>query len=1311
MSTAPSKNAQTLDDRLDRATAERPVTLGNYDVVGTISAGGMGKVYEAIHRDHKSRVALKTLLHVDPERIVRFKNEFRFVADLCHPNLVPLFELGCHEGLWFITMERIDGVPLLEWVRPSTASSLESTVIDESHRRETTVAHRALPPTREQLDDAVAAPPLRAGTPTMPPSIDRVRSAFLQLARAVASLHAAGVLHLDLKPSNVLVEPTGKVVVLDFGLARLLQQTPAALDDSDESITISGTPTWMAPEQFETQALGEEADWYAIGLMLHTALTGVFPFPNATVGAVWFAKKSTVPDAPRDALPELPEDLSSLASALLRVDPSARPTGREVLAKLSGERATLVRGARSTFVGRAEERAQLLSAYERAAAGQPAIAHVSGASGMGKSALLASFSDGLAGDQRALVLRGRCYERENVPFKAFDGVIDELADALQKWPQEELFARLPVHVASLSRVFSSLLRVDAIARRARASVGASSTNSVVELRRRATSALRAVLALLCHRSPVLLRLDDLQWADADSVALLVGLLEPPVAPKLFVAASFRREEAAANTALARYFSAVREAQSAGLVELFDVRVTPLRGDESFELASHALSRLGVASEGLARRVADESAGSPFFIEELAHFAAQKLLEAPSDRAANDGALDLQLDSVLASRAAALEPTERSLVDVLSVASGPIPLDVWFSTTNAETNRLRALWTLRGQQFVHSTGAGAQDTVELHHDRIRESLYRALDSAVEASIHLRLGRALAAKGSDAPSVFAAVKHLAIARAQLSADEGRDSASLALAASRTARAAGAFRLAYDSVRAGIELLGSSPWTGAPELALALFTAAADAAYLCAEWDALDRYVDSVLEQCSDPVSRLGVWEARIDGFNARKRYADSVDTALAALRELGVELPTEPDASQVSAFVERAMRDVATVGTSGAQRLPPLRSPRTLAAMRLQSRIASATFFARPALFPVLACNGVSLSIREGVSVTTPFAISVFAVVLNSIGLFREAHAWGEVALALLSKNEDRAMDARTRHVVFNLVGVFTVPLSSTLDELRAVVELGEDIGDPEYAAYAGHAFVHNALYAGRPLGALLDDARSLAAFMTSYEQFNALHVHELFVRAISALVGESEDPSKLDGAGFDEARALDASRRAGSRSALFLQQTLMGMLRFHFGSPREASALFEAARPYLDGVASTFHIPVFHQYAAAAIWAIDDGAARDALVERARESEQALEPYAAAGPMNFAHRIEIVRSFRERREGDLTAAIDRAERAAAAASAEGFENDAGLALRAASAWSDEAGHADRAAALRARAASAFDAWGARALADKCRDRQR
>ena len=402
-----------------------------HDLVEELGQGGMGIVYKAFDRRRKQMVALKTLQGLTPAALYRFKKEFHTLAEVTHPNLITLFEPISDGTHWFFTMELIEGIDFLRHVRGGVLASART-------------LHDPLP---DQATPASAAAPF-ASRRSPGPSVEqiaRLRDALRQLAEGVAALHEAGKLHRDIKPGNVLVTPQGRVVLLDFGLATDLG--PLGQHESSQQ-HLAGTAFYMSPEQVACQPLTAASDWYSVGVMLYQALTGYLPF-EGDLYEILKAKQERDPPPPSSLASDLPEDLETLCKQLLQRRAEDRPAGQDILCRLSnrGERGALApclgsnrgltppaRQNQTPFLGRQHQLAALHDAFEATCRGRTRTVLIHGPSGMGKSTLIRHFLDTVVARQDVVVLMGRCYERESVPYKALDSLVDALSGYLRGCP-------------------------------------------------------------------------------------------------------------------------------------------------------------------------------------------------------------------------------------------------------------------------------------------------------------------------------------------------------------------------------------------------------------------------------------------------------------------------------------------------------------------------------------------------------------------------------------------------------------------------------------------------------------------------------------------------------------------------------------------------------------------------------------------------------------------------------------------------------------------------------------------------------------
>ena len=587
-----------------------------YRVIDEIGRGGMGVVYEAVHCETGERVAIKTLASRQ-EGLLRFKNEYRLASRLAHPNLAALFDLVIADDGAYFVMEFAPGVDLRRHVRGAGGG-----------------AH-----------------------------LPKLYAVCAQILDALECLATAGIVHRDLKPSNIMVSDGGHVKILDFGLAGA-DDTP---DFSDAML--AGTPTYMSPEQIDGRPLDARSDLYALGVVVYEMLCGEPPFAGPQ-RQVLNSQRYQHPLPPSDRVESVPPDLELWVLRLLAKRPEERfASPREARAALeacgapvtpdrhrarewgSNQFPALTDGE---IVGRAAERGVLDELMQRARSGACHLALISGESGIGKTALAEAVLEE-ARELGCIVLRGACREHEAVTYNAFDRVVDGAATLLERAVQKGTLDKVALSEA-IGNDLSLLARLFPVLRELTTAEALESLAGTVD-RERAFAVVKRLVERITAARPLVLLLDDLHWADEDSLALLQHLLQTPATSGLFVMATAWPPDEGDGEALDRFLRRMR--CPGGDEVLTQLWLGPLAPADGARVVETALEETAQFAPGAVESICREAAGNPFLLVELARLHGEHPeLDIPT------------VSMVVRRRLSILSVDEMALVELAAISPGP-----------------------------------------------------------------------------------------------------------------------------------------------------------------------------------------------------------------------------------------------------------------------------------------------------------------------------------------------------------------------------------------------------------------------------------------------------------------------------------------------------------------------------------------------------------------------------------------------------------------------------------------------------------------
>jgi serine/threonine protein kinase len=652
-----------------------------YAIEAYLGRGSRSLVFKAFDRRNGVMVALKSLVFAQGEDIVRFKREFRELGKLSHRNIVALYDLHIDPPQCYFTMEYVEGKDFSSAVRSN--SDLGSRI-----------------------------------------DYDALNANATAVVSALQTVHAHGRVHLDVKPSNVLVSSAHRVVVLDFGLAALA--TPPGRTTPTGR---AGTLAYMCPEQAAGAPPAPEFDWYALGVMLFETVTG--GLPHEAVRAPTVMARA----------PECPSYMSELIERLADADPARRPDGVTILRMLRAQKARGARRAELPMatgafspVGREDGLERLNEGLSRTLAGDPQLVVLAGESGVGKSSLVEHFSATLARDAGVALLCSRCHYQETIRYPALDGIVDGLADLLAQGvafePSVSAF-----EFTALRRLFPVL---ESVRYRVEGQLDGEPLDPFV-MTERALGALCRLLAELSMSRPLLLWIDDFQWGDASSEPFLRRILATPTS-RILVIVTHRPDDHAASI---EQLGALRASGEVPDQRISQVLLNPLGVEDSAALFAH-LSGMVLATEEERTSLTQGTGGLPIFIREIARHGWGNDMEVRRF----DPAI------ALSQRLHALPPTSHEILALVALCDLPIDEAALLGVEGMRHDAHGAVARLCRDNFLKKVHDKDGVKIAMFHDRLRHAVAGLLPPARKRVLHARIAEVLARSPQADPRALVA-----------------------------------------------------------------------------------------------------------------------------------------------------------------------------------------------------------------------------------------------------------------------------------------------------------------------------------------------------------------------------------------------------------------------------------------------------------------------------------------------------------------------------------------------------------------------------
>jgi predicted ATPase/signal transduction histidine kinase len=1194
-------------------------------------------------------------------------------------------------------------------------------------------------------------------------SVKQCLKVGIKLAEILQGLYHHRIIHKDIKPANILIHPqTGEIQLIDFSIASLLPKETQVIQNPN---ILEGTLAYISPEQTGRMNRGIDyrTDFYSLGVTLYELITGKLPFEATDAMELvhcHIAKIPTFPQTPHST----PHTLVEIVMKLMAKNAEDRyqsawglqkdletclkqleKTGTIELFEIGKQDICDHFTIPEKLYGRQQQVQQLLDAFNRISnpippqsplkkGGGSEMMLVAGYSGVGKTAVVNEVHKPIV-RQRGYFIKGKFDQfNRNIPFSAFVQALRDLMgqllsenDAqLQQWKQKILEA-----VGDQGQVIIEVIpELENI-------IG--QQPSVTELSGTAAQNRfnllfqKFIQVFTTKEHPLVIFLDDLQWADSASLNLLKLLMSETDSQYLFLIGAYRDNEVSPAHPLMLTLDEIQKND----VNINTITLSPLRQYDLNQLVADTLHCSLQQALPLTQAVYQKTKGNPFFAtqflkalheDKLIHFnpeegfwqcdLAQVKLAAVSEDVVEFVSKRLQKlnpatqDALKLAACIGNEFNLETLAIVRQTSEVETATDLWVALKEGlilPTTEVYKFYTAETQDIQSTTDGHISARYKFLHDRIQQAAYGLIPEGENKETHLKIGQLLLNNIPEAEReerIFEIVNQFNYGIELISEQQEREAlAQLNLVAGRKAKASTAYGSAITYFSNGIDLLPETAWESHYALGLALHEDITEASYLNTDFEQMGRWADVVLQQAKTLLDTIKVQQIRILATKAQADLLDALEIGLQVLKPLGVEFPeqfTEADIGQALQNTAQLWQGKSPLSLID---LPEMTDAYCLAAMEIMPLLIPCAYRAQPALLPLLICKQVEFSIQSGNCPVSSFAYGDYGLLMcGMLDQLETGYEFGQLALAIVEKFQATTCKSRADHVVNCLISHWKDPIRNLLEPLQEAYLSGLETGDLEFVAFNAQSYCYFSYFAGKELTHLAEEIESYRQVVRSLKQVTCLKYLDMLQQTVLNLLGRSKTPGQLREPVYNAEPLLAQEESQRDRYEVFLCYVYQTFLLYLFEQYEEAAEQSALLAFYLDSAISQLPLAlsVFYdaliqltQYQQATI------VAQSQLLEHVQQQQDKLQRWAALAPSNYQHRWELVEAERCRVLDKQLEAMELYDQAIAGAKENGYIQEEALANELAAKFYLSLGRKKVAQAYMIEAYYCYSHWGAKA----------
>ncbi|HQW01058.1 MAG TPA: serine/threonine-protein kinase PknK, partial [Saprospiraceae bacterium] len=1115
-------------------------------------------------------------------------------------------------------------------------------------------------------------------------------------ADALGEIHQHNIIHKDISPFNILVNLQERTVkIIDFGISTRFDLKHHYLGNPER---LEGTLAYNSPEQTGrmNRTVDYRTDLYSLGVTLYEVIAGRLPFPASDAMELVHAHIAQIAEHVNLVNPVVPEVIGRIIAKLMAKNAEDRYQSAYGLKydleicldhfEKSGKIPDFPLGQRDysgkfliqqKLYGREQEIHDLMVAYRRCAHGGKELMLVSGYSGTGKSALVREVHKPIT-ESHGYFIEGKFDQFQRaVPYFAILKAFEEMTNILLTESQSVLDGfRISIQeaVGTEGKVITDVIpQLEKI-------IGPQPPVPEVggaEAQNRFNYVFRKLIHVLASKEhPLVLFIDDLQWADSSSLSLLQVLMTDRDSKHLLCICAYRDNEVSASHPFVITVGDIR--QEGALINT--ISLGNLSKENVNELIADAVNKTPDQTKELTQLVYQKTSGNAFFVNQFLKSLYQENL-----LWFNFDTLQWEWDMVKA--------TEKNITDnVVELMAGKIkklpeatqkPLKTGACIGNSfdlatlsiieaieENDIVKSLHEALAEGLIVPAGKMYRFT----HDRIQQAVYSLIADKDRNHAHLTIGRLLLAnipEDKREAHLFDIVNQWNWGK-DIITDAGEKEllAGLNLEAGRKAKQSSAFKAALEYFETGIALLKDDPWNVQYELCRNLHTEATEAAYLNGDFATMDKYYPIVLKNTRNLLEKVKPYEIRILAYKAENKLLDAIKTGLELLKQLGEDFPSNPTMVHVMVDLIKTKVKLSGKNNDKLKDLPAMTDETKMAAMRIMADIASSSYWATPTLFPLVIFRMVHLSLRYGNTAISAFAFATYGVIMCGVlGQMRNGYEFGKLGLILLEKYNAKEWKTQIYTPIYALIVNWNEHVHNTLRPLQESYHIGLETGAIEFACINTNIYCIHAYLSGKRLVRLEEETKAYSDSFNQFKQETNFNYNEVYHQGMLNFMGRSADPLVLTGTAYDEEKMMAQNLSRNDKTGTFFIHFNKLILACHFHEYEKAAFHASESRKLLEAVLAKFEIPNHHLYEALALLAKCEKATpgeKRKYISRVKGNMSKLKTWARFAPENYQHKYDLLQAELLRVKGQANEARPIYDKAIAGASNNDYIHEEALA---------------------------------------------